>query len=271
MSNIIKVLKILAISIAVFASALPAYGVAAFPGAEGAGKWTVGGRGGVVYEVTNLNDSGAGSLRAAIQATGPRIVVFRVSGTIALASNLTINNGYITIAGQTAPGDGICLRNYPLVVSANQVIVRFLRVRPSDNMGLEVDGISVNSGQNVILDHCSVSWGVDETLSTSTDTTGLDNVTVQWCIIAESLNCSVHSEGCHGFGTLAKGCFGSEYTYHHNLYAHQNNRNPYPGNYNDISVDPTGHTFDFRNNVIYNWGGTFAGYNTQAVRTASQR
>jgi len=237
--------------------------VTAFPGAEGAGKWTQGGRGGAVYEVTNLNNSGTGSLREAVQATGPRIVVFRVSGTIALQSHLNINNPYITIAGQTAPGDGICLKDYGLTVSASEVIIRFLRVRTADNGGAGFDTITVGNGTNIIFDHCSASWGVDETLSTTTDNAGLDKVTVQWCLITEGLNCSNHPEGCHGMGTLAKGCYGAQYSYHHNLYAHQNNRSPYPGNYNDISVDPAGLTFDFRNNVIYNWGGNFAGYNTQ--------
>ena len=147
--------------------------VTAFPGAEGAGKWTRGGRGGTIYEVTNLNNSGEGSLRAACQATGPRIVVFKVSGTIALQSHLNINNGYITIAGQTAPGDGICLKDYGLVVNASEVIIRFLRVRTADNAGAGFDTITVGSGTNIILDHCSASWGVDETLSTSTDNQGL--------------------------------------------------------------------------------------------------
>lgn len=241
--------------------------VPAFPGAEGAGKWSIGGRGGAVYEVTNLNDSGAGSLRAAVTASGPRVVVFRISGTISLLSNLTISNSYITIAGQTAPGDGICLKDRPLTVSADHVIIRYLRVRPADNATPEPDAISVGKGQNIILDHCSTSWGVDETLSTSVPSSAgdgyLDKVTVQWCLIVESLDCATHSEGCHGYGTLAKGCFGAQYTYHHNLYAHHRSRNPYPGNYQDVSVDPEGLTFDFRNNVIYDWMGDYAGYNTQ--------
>ncbi len=244
-----------------------AFQVPAFPGAEGAGKWSLGGRGGTVYEVTNLNDSGPGSFREAVNASGPRIVVFRVSGTISLLSNLTINNSYITIAGQTAPGDGICLKDRALTVSADHVIIRYLRVRPADNATPEPDCISVGQGQNIILDHCSTSWGVDETLSTSVPTSAgpghLDKVTVQWCLITESLNCSTHSEGCHGYGTLAKGCYGAQYSYHHNLYAHHMSRNPYPGNYKDVSVDPEGLTFDFRNNVVYNWMGPYAGYNTQ--------
>ena len=242
----------------------------AFPGAEGAGKWSAGGRGGKVYEVNSLNDSGPGTLREAINASGPRIVVFRVSGTIALLSNLTIRNPYITIAGQTAPGDGICLKDRSFVISADHVIIRYLRARTGDNAGLELDTITAGKGQYIILDHCSATWGIDETLSTSAYS-GLDKVTVQWCLIAESLNCSVHSEGCHGYGTLAKGGFGAQYTYHHNLYAHHSGRSPYPGNYNRVDIDPQGLTFDFCNNVIYNWGGDFAGYNTQGGHNSVTR
>ena len=259
-----------------FASVLSTAGAAtpAFPGAEGAGKWALGGRGGVVIEVTNLNDSGNGSLRAAIASKGPRTVVFRVSGTIALRSMLKITEPFITIAGQTAPGDGICLSRYPLGIAADHVIVRHIRSRCSDEAfrdggvtGEGMDSLSVGSGSNIIIDHCSTSWSVDENLSTSVGQRGptLDKVTVQWCIIGESLNRSVHtSPAAHGYGTLAKGGYGAEYSYHHNLYVHNNSRNPYPGNYNDVSVDPQGLTFDFRNNVVYNWMNPYAGYNTQA-------
>lgn len=246
----------------------------AFPGAEGAGKWTRGGRGGAVIEVTNLEDSGPGSLRAAIDAAEPRTVIFRVSGTIALRSRLLIRHPFITIAGQTAPGDGICLSRYPLGVAADEVVVRHVRSRCSDEAFREggstaegMDSLSVGSGTNIIIDHCSTSWSVDENLSTSVGPRGprLDKVTVQWCIIGESLNRSVHtSPAAHGYGTLAKGGFGAEYSYHHNLYVHNNSRNPYPGNYNDIADDPQGLTFDFRNNVVYNWMNPYAGYNTQA-------
>ena len=268
-------IKKLITGILLVAAASSAYGATpAFPGAEGAGKWARGGRGGKVYEVTNLEDSGPGSLRAAVEAEGPRIVVFRVSGTIVLLSRLTISNPFITIAGQTAPGDGICLRRYPLVVAANDVIVRHIRSRSSAEAfrgpgatAEGMDSLSVTTGSGIIIDHCSTSWSVDENLSTSVQTDGrkLDKVTVQWCIIGESLNRSVHtSPKAHGYGTLAKGGFGAEYSYHHNLYLHNNSRNPYPGNYNDISADPAGLTFDFRNNVIYNWMNPYAGYNTQA-------
>jgi hypothetical protein len=234
--------------------------VPAFPGAEGFGAHSVGGRGGKVLFVTNLNDSGPGSLRAAVKADGPRTVIFCVSGTIALESRLAITKPYITVAGQTAPGDGICLKNYALVISADHVIVRYIRCRPGDNAGSEGDALSISSGRDIIVDHCSTSWSVDETLSASTSGQ-LGNVTVQWCIISESLHDSVHHKGPHGYGSLIRGGWGNGYTFHHNLYAHHHGRLPRPGNYNDRSIDPDGFILDFRNNVIYNWGGTFAGYN----------
>ena len=234
--------------------------ILAFPGAEGFGAYAVGGRGGKVIEVTNLNDSGPGSLRVAVEAQKPRIVVFRVSGTIALRKSLVIKEPYITIAGQTAPGDGICLKNFPLIIAADHVVVRYLRCRPGDNMGKEVDALSITAGKNIIVDHCSASWSVDETLSASTRGQ-LGNVTVQWCMITESLNCSAHHKGCHGYGSLIRGSWGNGYSFHHNLYAHHRARLPRPGNYNDLDIDPDGFIFDFRNNVIYNWAGSYAGYN----------
>ncbi len=232
----------------------------AFPGAQGAGCFAKGGRGGRIIEVTNLNDSGPGSLRLALEVDGPRIVVFRLSGTIELRSTLKIINPRITIASQTAPGDGICLKNYGLSISADDVVVRYMRFRPGDNQGKQVDAISISQGRNIIIDHCSTSWAVDETLSASTSGQ-LGNVTVQWCIISESLNCSVHPKGCHGYGSLIRGGWGNHYSFHHNLYAHHKGRNPRPGNYNSHKVDPKGFVLDFRNNVIYNWKGTYAGYN----------
>jgi hypothetical protein len=235
--------------------------IPAFPGAEGFGAESVGGRGGEVLFVTNLNDDGPGSLRAAVEADGPRTVIFCVSGTIALESTLAITKPYITIAGQTAPGDGICLKNYALAISADHVIVRYIRCRPGDDAGSEVDALSISSGRDIIVDHCSASWSVDETLSASTSGQ-LGNVTVQWCIISESLHNSVHHKGSHGYGSLIRGGWGNGYTFHHNLYAHHYARLPRPGNYNDRSIDPNGFILDFRNNVIYNWGGTYAGYNS---------
>lgn len=211
----------------------------AFPTAEGYGKYTVGGRGGRVYEVTTLADGGEGSLRAAVEAEGPRTVVFRVSGTIQLQRQLRIRNPYITIAGQTAPGDGICLRGYPLSIDADQVIIRYLRVRLGDETKTESDAISARSHKHIILDHLSASWSVDETMSIY----HCDSTTVQWCIVAESLFGSNHMKGAHGFG----GIWGGNYsTYHHNLLASHSSRNPrFAGGAGYV---------DFRNNVVYNWG-----------------
>jgi len=239
---------------------VPSFGTPAFPGAEGFGAEALGGRGGAVLFVTNLNDAGPGSLRAAVETDGPRTVIFRVSGTIALESTLAVKKPYITIAGQTAPGDGICLKNHTLAIAADHVIVRFLRCRPGDNTESEPDAISIGAGQNIIVDHCSASWAVDETLSASTSG-NLGNLTVQWCIISESLNDSSHHKGAHGYGSLIRGGWGNGYTFHHNLYAHHRARLPRPGNYNSQAQDPDGLVLDFRNNVIYNWGGDAAGYN----------
>jgi len=211
----------------------------AFPTAEGYGKYTVGGRGGVVYEVTNLNDSGEGSLRAAIEASGPRTVVFRVSGTIILESDLEISSPYITIAGQTAPGDGICIRRYPLEIKTDEVIVRYIRVRLGDESGEASDAIWGRYCENIIIDHVSASWSVDESMSLYYHS----NITVQWCLISESLYNSNHPKGRHGYG----GIWGSNYSsYHHNLLAHHSSRNP--------RFSPGCENTDFRNNVVYNWG-----------------
>jgi hypothetical protein len=241
---------------------IPAIAVAAtaFPGAEGFGAQSLGGRGGKVIFITNLNDSGLGSLRSSVETDGSRTVIFRVSGTIALKSAIVINKPYLTIAGQTAPGDGICLKNYALVIAADHVIVRYIRCRPGDNAKAEGDSLSLSSGHNIIVDHCSTSWSVDETLSDSSRGR-LGNATVQWCIISESLDDSIHHKGSHGYGSLIRGSFGNGYTFHHNLYAHHHARLPRPGNYIDSSRDPEGFVLDFRNNVIYNWAGDVAGYN----------
>lgn len=211
----------------------------AFPSAEGYGKYTKGGRGGAVYEVKNLDDSGEGSLRAAVEASGPRTVVFRVSGTIVLQSPLTVKNPFITIAGQTAPGDGICIRRHPLVIDADNVIIRYIRVRLGDESGKDYDAISGRYRKHIILDHISASWSIDECVSIY----HCDSITVQWCLITESLSHSNHKKGSHGFG----GIWGSNYgTYHHNLLAHHTSRNP-------RMASGSGYT-DHRNNVIYNWG-----------------
>ncbi len=211
----------------------------AFPTAEGYGKYTVGGRGGAVHEVTNLKDSGRGSLREAVEANGPRTIVFKVSGNIGLESPIKINDPYITIAGQTAPGDGICIQNHQLSIDADQVIIRYIRVRLGDLSRKGYDAIGGRYHKNIILDHVSASWSVDECISIYR----CDSVTIQWCIISESLFKSAHEKGHHGFG----GIWGSNHsTYHHNLLAHHSSRNP-------RWASGVGYN-DYRNNVVYNWG-----------------
>jgi hypothetical protein len=236
----------------------PATNLPAFPGAEGFGAYALGGRGGRVYHVTTLEDGGAGSLREAVEAAGPRIVVFEVGGTIRLQKDLQVTNSFLTIAGQTAPGDGICLRDATLGVYADQVVIRYLRCRLGDQ-GRAGDAIGIGRGHQIIVDHCSASWSLDEVLSCSTGEPSLSDVTVQWCFITEALNPKNHS-----YGSLIRGCHGARYTYHHNLYAHNRGRNPRPGNYDDRNpheADPNGLLLDFRNNVLYDWRGTYAGYN----------
>lgn len=237
----------------------------AFPGAEGFGRYAAGGRGGAVLRVTTLADSGPGSLRAAVEAKGPRTIVFDVGGTISLASPLKISRSNVTIAGQTAPGDGITLRGQPLVVAADDVIVRYIRVRLGDETGVQDDAVSVTRGRRIMLDHISASWSVDEALSAgsryATPESAITELTVQWSIIAESLNVSIHDKGKHGYGSLIRGGRGSRMSWLNNLWANHQARMPRPGNYNDRAADPVGGFFEFRANVFYNWGGGRAGYN----------
>lgn len=232
----------------------------AFPGAEGFGRFTTGGRGGRVLKVINLNDAGEGSLRAALEATGPRIVVFEVDGTIPLKSDIDVRNGDLTIAGQSAPGGGITLRDHAIQINADNVIARYIRARMGDEAGAESDAFSLGQGENIIVDHVSASWANDETLSVTQryvpggEVKHLTNVTVQWSIISESMNNAGHEKGEHGYGSLIQGSFGARYSFHHNLWAHHQARMPRIGNYAAATEDPDGVIYDFRNNVFYNWG-----------------
>lgn len=242
----------------------------AFPGAEGAGRHALGGRGGAVLRVTSLADSGPGTLRAAIEAKGPRTILFAVAGTIRLQSDLVLREPRVTIAGQSAPGGGITLADHGLVIRADDVIVRHLRVRRGDTGG-EGDSIWVAGGSRIILDHVSASWSTDETLSVSSprEGPGPRDVTVQWSIISESLRRSVHAKGEHGYGSLVRGSRGAAFSFHHNLWAHHQARMPRPGNYLSPTEDPDGPVMEFRSNLFYNWGGKASGYNADKAARAS--
>jgi len=223
----------------------------AFEGAEGCGKYTVGGRGGKEYVVTSLADDGSeGTLRHAVEAEGPRTVTFAVSGDIHLTAPLNIRNPYLSILGQTAPGKGITLRDHNVFITADQVIIRYLRVRLGTKYGVEADAMGARHCSNVIIDHCSISWATDENASFY----NFRDATVQWCIISEALNSSVHHKGKHGYGGIWG---GRNVTFHHNLFAHNNSRNPrfdHPRIYwRDDRMLYRG-SVDFKNNVVYNWG-----------------
>ena len=254
------------VSLLLAATACPSWAEQlAFPGAEGAGRYSEGGRGGRVIEVTNLNDAGPGSLRAAIEADWPRTVIFRLSGTIALKSDLVVRNGRLTIAGQTAPGDGITLRDHSLEIAADDIVVRFLRARLGGASLTQQDAISITRGHRIILDHVSASWSVDETLSSSAHYDGpgegIYDLTVQWSIIANSLRKSNHEKGEHGYGSLIRASHGARLSWHHNLWANHLDRMPRPGNYSLPSEDDKGGQIEFRSNVFYNWGKARSGYN----------
>jgi pectate lyase len=225
--------------------------VPAFPGAEGAGALSKGGRGGDVYHVTSLEDSGPGSLREGIvSATGARTIVFDLSGTIHLKKELVIEESQLTIAGQTAPGDGITLAGNTLKMKkASDIIVRYLRVRLGDR-NKEVggaDGMTIDYCERIILDHISASWAIDGTQ----DERGCKDYTMQWCILSEALNHSLHEKGAHAMCASFRQPL-SNISVHHNLFATSRDRHPTLGG---GSAAPQW-VIDFRNNVVYNWTGT---------------
>ena len=230
---------------------------------QGGGSATTGGKDGTIYVVSTLSDSIdeadnkalPGTLRHAVEQGEARIVIFQVAGVIHLQKPLTISKGNITIYGQSAPGDGICIADYPLIIkSANNVIVRFLRFRLG-NESLKVDkdkdydAVSVNDCKNVVFDHLSCSWSVDECVSCY----GNENFTLQYCFITESLRNAGHAKGAHGYGGIWG---GTNATFHHNLLAHHDSRNP---RFDHDYVDNKHHgPIDYVNNVVYNWGGNSA-------------
>jgi hypothetical protein len=223
----------------------------AFPTAEGYGRFAIGGRGGKVYEVTTLEDGGPGSLREAVEASGPRTIVFRVGGTIELKRKLIVSHPYCTIAGQTAPGDGILLKGFTSAAGGtHDVILRYLRIRVGDESGQTLDGSGLGGCDNAITDHCSISWSIDEAFSSR----GAKNITLQRSIISEPLNMSVHSHYVgtgkgHSFAGSISGNIGS---FHHNLLVNCAGRN-----WSLAGGLTQGGEFDgdldIRNNVVYNW------------------
>ncbi len=223
----------------------------AFPTAEGYGRFAIGGRGGRVYHVTNLNDSGPGSLREAVEADGPRTVVFDVGGLISLKRKLVFRNSFLTVAGQTAPGKGICIRNYTFGgLGAEETIIRHVRLRLGDLARYTMDGMGLAASDYCIIDHCSISWTQDEAFSSRS----ARNITLQRCLISEALNIAGHAAYApgkqHGYAASIGGDVGS---FHHNLLAHCAGRNWSLAGGLDKAGRHTGR-LDIRNNVVYNWG-----------------
>lgn len=251
----------------------------AFPGAEGGGMYTTGARGAsspAVYHVTNLNNNGAGSFRDAV-SKGNRIVVFDVAGTINIESGITLSNPNITILGQTSPGDGICISGAPVKVNADNIIMRYLRFRmgvySEKEKKYDDDALGgTGSTSNLIVDHCSMSWSTDECCSFY----AIKDSTIQWSIMTEPLNESIHDEGGgvekHGYGGIWGGV---NVTYHHNLVSSANSRFPRVGTSETVSSykggKDTASLLDIRNNVFYNWAGnsSYGGENGVRVNLVS--
>lgn len=245
---------LLVVAVLASAGAASAEELLAFPGAEGFGRFAKGGRGGDVYLVTSLADSGPGSLREGIRsATGPRTIVFEVSGTIELKSKLVLDKSDFTIAGQTAPGDGIALKDFTFQIrNATNVIVRYLRFRLGDQNKAKGakggdDTLNTEDIDRVILDHCSLSWAIDGTH----DLRRGGNFTLQWCILSEALNQSLHNKGEHAMCASYRDLSGN-ISLHHNLFSTCRDRHPTLGS----AKEPPQHLVDFRNNVIYNWSAS---------------
>ena len=238
----------------VFVPAKMAAQTPAFPGAEGFGMYVSGGRGGKVYRVTTLEDTGKeGSFRYAVNQKGARTIIFDVAGTIHLKSDLYVRNGDLTIAGQTSPG-GICIADYGFGIRTENVIVRFLRIRPGDVCGTEVDGFGGFDHGHFIIDHCSVSWSVDECLTAYAN----DYTTVQWCLVSQPLNYSVHPKTLYTDGKphCYGGVWGGDHaTFHHNLIAHAVSRTPRFGSRYTMQERGLEDLTDMRNCVVYNWCG----------------
>lgn len=222
----------------------------AFAGAEGCGKFAEGGRGGKEYVVTSLLDDGTeGTLRHAVELEGPRVIRFAVSGDIRLKSPLNIENPFISILGETAPGEGITIRDHNVFITADHTVIRYLRFRLGSVSGAEADALGAKRCSNIIIDHCSISWATDENASFY----NINDATIQWCIISEALNASVHHKGEHGYGGIWG---GRNVTFHHNLFAHNKSRNPrfdHPRIYSGQELLTGRGTVDFVNNVVYNW------------------
>jgi hypothetical protein len=252
MKNLFFYIAVCFVAVWGFSQPIYAQKLIAFPGAEAYGRFAQGGRGGDVYIVTNLNDNGEGSLRYGLEKVkGPRTIIFEVSGTIVLKDDIDFSDDFVTIAGQTAPGDGVCIKDHTLnIKECSNVIVRYIRVRMGDESGNEGDAINIAKVKNSILDHVTATWGVDGTM----DTEYLDNFTLQWSLYGQALNSSNHHKGAHAMLMSFRKTSGNV-SLHHNLFLSSRNRHPTLGGGKPFLQASPDVIFDFRNNVMYNWSG----------------